>query len=180
MTQMEIIFKKVINDKDIFPVKKEIFNEKEWETLKEIFKNDKNDFIKEIKKRILEIKISALEGNREYSKKAIKLLRNLINSTKKRPFLLEKKLDKLNSFGVIKSNLPPSMDNYGEVIEKYNIVTIKQYFFDKIKKEKNIRKKKALTKLLNYVLEMDYYNYSPEHIAHFVKTLNSLTLFWEI
>lgn len=196
---MDEIFKKVLNDRDIFWIKKEIFNETEWSTLKQL-KDNPEEFIK-----IVDIKIKSLENEIEIVKskikssvdnkdnkmknraeedkkdleKSIELCKRLKSALENSPNILDQMLNTLKSYGVVVSNLP-NMDDYGKVIERYGISTIELFFFDKIKKENNIHRRKALKKVLDYVKELYNSNRSSLEIAYFVRKIDQLTIFWEV
>lgn len=182
MSKMDEIFKKVLNDRDIFWIKKEIFNETEWNELKKS-KDNPDDFI-----RIVESKIKSFENemnnaadnNKKDFEKSIKLCKGLKSAIKQNPNILDQMLDTLKSYGVVVSNLPNNMDDYGKVIERYGISTIEQFFFDKIKRANDKYKKRALGKVLEYVKELYNFNRSSLEIAYFVRKLDSLTIFWEV
>ncbi|MBS4060361.1 MAG: hypothetical protein KG029_08185 [Bacteroidetes bacterium] len=177
---MDEIFKRVLNDKDIFWIKKDIFNEAEWNELKKA-KNNHSDFTK-----IVDSKIKSLENemsnisyrNKKDIEEAIKLCNGLKSAVKDKYNFLCQMLDVLKSFGVVQPNLP-NMDDYGKVIERYRITIIEQFFLEKIQKE-NKHRKKALKKVLEYVKELYSANLSPLEIAYFVRKLDSLTVFWEV
>ncbi len=182
-SKMDEIFKKVLNDRDIFWIKKEIFNKDEWEELKNTMKNYSN-FI-----RLVDNKINSLQGEKSQAQKrgerykdiekSIKLCEKLKSAIHEKPNILKKMFDYLNSYSLVQCNLP-SMDDYGKVIERYGITTVKQFFLDKIKRENNQQKRKALEKVLEYVNELYNSNQSTLEIAYFVRKLDSLTTFWEV
>lgn len=182
ISKMDEIFRKVLNDRDIFWMKKEIFNETEWNELKQS-RNNRDDFT-----RIVANKTKSLEdeksrtSNRDKKdvEEAIKLCKWLKSAITEKPNILDQILNLLKAYGVVKSNLPNNMDNYGKVIERYGISTVEQFFLDKIKRENNKHKRKALTKVLEYVKELYSANLSPLEIAYFVRKLGSLKTFWNI
>ncbi|MGQ9847346.1 MAG: hypothetical protein ACUVQP_07585 [Bacteroidales bacterium] len=182
MSKMEEIFKKVLNDKDIFWIKREIFNETEWNELKNS-KNNHDRFNEIVDNKIRSLKNDKRKvphNDKDNDKdKALKLCENLKTALKEYPNILEQVLNLLTSYGVIQSNLP-SMDDYGKIIERYGRSTVEQFFFDKIKRENNKYKKKALSKVLEYVKELYNANISPLEIAYFVRKLDSLIIFWEV
>jgi len=181
MSKMDDIFKKVLNDRDIFWVKKEIFNETEWNELRNA-KGNYDEFA-----RIVDSKIKSLEnemnrvsnGNGEDFKESVKLCKGLKSTLKESPNILNQMFDVLKSFGVVKPNLP-NMDDYGKVIERYGLSTVEQFFLDKIKRENNQHRKKALVRVLEYVKELYNSNQSALEIAYFVRKLDSLTILWEV
>jgi predicted metal-binding protein len=184
---MDKVFRRILNDKDIFWTQKEIFNKKEWLSLKEKFRNGNMDeFEKVIQEKIKDYdkKITQNNDNKEKEKlrKAQTYCKSLINAMNDKPNLLNNLFEYLDSFGLVKSNLPsPSaMDDYGKVIERYDIGTVTQFFLDKIERESDKYKKKALKKLLEYVKELYQTNQSPLEIAYFIRKLNSLTTLWEV
>jgi predicted metal-binding protein len=187
MSDMDKVFRRILNDKDIFYPQKEIFNKEEWRSLKEKFRNGNMDeFEKVIQEKIKDYdqKINQANNNKEKEKlqKAQTYCKSLINVMNDKPNLLNNLFEYLDSFGLVKSNLPsPSaMDDYGKVIERYEIGTVTQFFLDKIERESDKYKKKALKKLLEYVKELYQSNQSPLEIAYFVRKLNSLKTLWEV
>jgi len=187
MSNMDKVFRRILNDKDIFWPQKEIFNKEEWLSLKEKFRNGKMDeFEKVIQEKIIDYdqKINQANNNKEKEKlqKAQTYCKSLINAMNDKPNLLNTLFEYLDSFGLVKSNLPsPSaMDDYGKVIERYDISIVEHYFLDKINRENNMHTKNALKKLLEYVKELYQSNQSPLEIAYFIRKLNSLTTLWEV
>jgi len=181
MSKMDEIFKRVLNDKDIFWIKQEIFNETEWNELKKS-KDNYHDFTKIVDRKIksLEDKMSnASDKNKNDFKESIKLCNGIKSAIKEDPNILDQMLDILKSYGVVKSNLP-NMDDYGKVIERYGISTVEQFFLDKIKRENNQHKKRALARVLEYAKELYNANLSPLEIAYFVRKLDSLKILWEV
>lgn len=207
-SKMDDILKRVLNDKNIFSIKKEIFNETEWNELKKS-KDNHSDFIQIVESKIeslrnemepLENKIKSLENEMnktsnknkknfkrhiesyqksiELYKKSIELCEGLKSAAKEKPKVLSQMFNVLNSYELVQCNLP-SMDDYGKVIERYGLSTVEQFFLDKIKKETD-QKKKALAKVLEYVKELYNCNQSALEIAYFVRKLDSLTIFWEV
>lgn len=181
MSKMDEIFRKVLNDQDIFWVKKEIFSSSEWKELKEASRQPEKF------KNAVEQKIQTLtiEGNTDHRdrkndiEKSKQLCKNLLEVFEQKPNILKQLFNYLDVFGVVKCNLP-NMDDYGRVIERYGISTVEQFFLDKINRENDKHKKKTLAKVLEYVKELYNSNQSALEIAYFVRKLDSLTMFWEV
>ena len=182
MSKIDEIFRMVLNDREIFWIKKEIFNKKEWNDLKKTINQ-----VKEFNERINQ-KIRSLEdeerkisdnGIRNDIKMAKRLCSNLLASSEQKPHILNQMFDFLDSFGVVECNLP-NMDDYGKVIERYSISIVEQFFLDKMKRENNKHRKRALAKVLEYVKELYNANISVEEIAYFVRKLDSLRILWEV
>jgi hypothetical protein len=187
MSDMDKVFRRILNDKDIFYPQKEIFNKEEWLSLKEKFRNGKMDEFEEvIREKIIDYdqKINQANNNKEKEKlqKEQTYCKSLINAMNDKPNLLNTLFEYLDSFGLVKSNLPSptTMDDYGKVIERYDISIVEHYFLDKINRENNMHTKNALKKLLEYVKELYQSNQSPLEIAYFIRKLNSLTTLWEV
>jgi len=184
MNKMDEVFRKVLNDQDIFWIRSEIFSISEWRELKEASRQP------EEYKKVVKQKIQSLEEERNASnerrkgdiKESKQLLNNLLNVLEQKPNILNQMFNYLDSYGLVKCNLPSasSMDDYGKVIERYGLSTVEQFFMDKIKREKDRHKKRALTRVLEYVKELYNSNQSALEIAYFVRKLNSLTIFWEV
>jgi hypothetical protein len=188
ISKIDEVFRKVLNDREIFWHKIEIFNEKEWTELQQIFddyiKNNKKDS-KDLVKRKIDEKIKFIQRRNirdEDKNKILKLLAALKNSVDEKPNLLYELLNTLNSYALVKCNLPSSrsMEIFGKVIERYDISTVKHFFITKISKEGNPHVRKALKKVLEYAEELYISGVSPEKIAYFVRKLNSLEKYWEV
>lgn len=182
MSKMDEIFKRVLNDKDIFWIKKEIFSFSEWSALKEAscqpteYKNAVQQKIQALKN---EENSTTDDRRKDINKKSKQLCNNLLNALEQKPHILNQMFNYLNSYGLVECNLP-SMDDYGKVIERYDISIVEQFFLDKINRENNHHKKKALRKVLEYVKELYNSNHSALEIAYFVRKLDSLITFWEV
>lgn len=192
MSKMDEVFKKVLNDKDIFsspydkinrdtiPV---LFSGAEWNKELHIFfyKNDREKFYEQIDSRIQEIRRTERNASR-WRKKKIDDLENLAKCLERafetKRNLLEKLFNTLNWFGLVECKLP-DMDDYGKVVERYEIVFVEQYFSDKIKRS-SYPQNRALGNILEYVKDLYSSNVSTEELAYFVRKLNSLTTYWEI
>lgn len=178
MSRMDEVFKKVLNDRDIFWVKRKIFNEGEWTRLKEEKEMDAR--IKMINEKIESFK-RELEKNNEQQdlKSCIDLCETLKEELYSRPNIVKQRFSLLKEFGLVECNLP-NMDDYGKIIERHSISIIEQFFLDKIKRENNKHRRKALAKVFEYVKELYNANASPLEIAFFVRKLDSLKTFWEV
>lgn len=182
MSKMDEVFRKVLNDKDIFWIKREIFTSGEWRKLRE--KSHQPEECKSaIKKKLDSLKIEEENASDNRKKRDIgeakQILNNLLKNLEQKPNIFNQFLKYLDFYGLVKCNLP-SMDDYGKVIERYGISTVEQFFLDKMKRENDKHKKKALAKVLEYVKELYNANISPVEIAYFVRKLDSLTIFWEV
>lgn len=179
MSKMDEVFKKVLNDVDIFYRKKIIFNHDEWAKLYKLYKEEKFDEYN----RIIQKKIECIDDP-----DSEKICKNLKFPLKEKKNILNQIFSIFDEFGIIKSNLPKrsSLDNFGKVIERYEQSTVEQYFLDKIRDEYISNKGcysyrgKALIKLLEYVKELFSADINSEEIAYFVRKLNSLTTYWEL
>jgi len=188
MSKIDEVFRKVLNDRDIFWHKVEIFNEKEWVELRQTF----NDYIrnnnrnsKDFVKRKIDEKIEFIERKNirhDDKNKVLRLLVALKNSVDEKPNLLYGLLNTLNSYALVKCNLPSSrsMEIFGKVIERYDISIVEQYFVDKIRRESDSHKRRALEKVLEYVKELHTAGISLEEIAYLVRKIDSLTKYWEV
>jgi len=183
ISKMDEVFKKVLNDNEIFYRQKVIFNKNEWKDLRKLIKDNKKDeFIRKIDDKIKELERQHARG------KAIELCNSLKSAMENKQELLNQILDTLDDFAVVKSHLPKpsSMDDYGKVIERYEFSTVDQFFIDKIKKEYYPKygnysyQGKALMKVLEYTKELYNSNFSTEEIAYFTRKLNSLETYWEV
>ena len=190
-SKIDEVFKKVLNDKDIFdspydknaraPIPK-LFEGDNWKELERLFNEDRKDeFIEKIDSRIKEIE--------DQERRANKWRHDKINDLKQRaewlksafyskPYLLKQLFENLEWYGLVECKLP-NMDSCGKVIERYDISTVEQYFVDKIKRASYPRNR-ALEKILEYVKELHITGISPEEIAFLVRKIDSLTKYWEV
>lgn len=191
MSKMDEVFKRVLNDKDIFdsPYDRnkgktipKLFDEKYWEELRKLFKaRNKDKFSQMVENRISELekqdhnastwrrqKISELKQYAEWLKRAFD----------EKPCLLEDLFETLSWYGLVECKLP-TMDDYGKVIERYELSIVLQFFSDKIGRAK-FPQNRALKKILEYVKELFSLGFSPEEIAYFIRKVDSLEKYWEI
>jgi hypothetical protein len=190
-SKLDEVFKKVLNDRDIFdspydrnanePIPK-LFEGSEWKELGKLFKEGKKDeFIRKIDARIEEIENQEKEASGRRRDKINKLKQRaewLKSAFDNKPHLLKQLFENLEWYGLVKCKLP-NMDSYGKVIERYDLSTVEQYFLDKINRSSRPQNK-ALEKVLEYVKELYNDGVSPEEIAYFVRKLDSLTKYWEV
>lgn len=190
-SKLDEVFKKVLNDKNIFDsqydkdTKKQIpklFEKDSWKELGELFNKGKRDeFMKKIDERIKEIENQEQEVNGWRRDKINDLKQRakwLKSAFDKKPHLLKGLLENLEWYGLVECKLP-NMEDYGKVIERYDISIVEQYFADKIKKAFSPQNK-ALEKTLEYIKELYIAGISPEEIAYFVRKLDSLKKYWEV
>lgn len=184
---LDDIMRRVLNDSDIFYVSYPIFNEAEWKNIGEEFqKANFAEVTARIDGKINELQ-DALNSERNRKKKeilekAIKLTEALKSAINNKPHILNQLSSTLDSFGLIKNNLPSSsvLEDFGKVIENHNRPTVEQYFLYKIDKEKNRFRKKALKRILEYLKELYSMNLDILEIAFFIRKLDSLTQFIEV
>ena len=191
MSKMDEVFRKVLNDKEIFdspydrntraPIPK-LFEGASWKELGGLFNEGrKNEFIEKIDSRIREIE------NQEQRARGWR--RDKINELKQRaewlklafdnkPNLLKDLFENLEWYGLVECKLP-RMEDYGKVIERYDISIVEQYFVDKIKRT-SYPQNRALEKILEYVKELHTAGISPEEIAYLVRKIDSLAKYWEV
>ena len=192
MSKMDEVFRKVLNDKEIFdspydrytrtPIPK-LFEGASWKELGGLFNEGrKNEFIEKIDSRIREIE------NQEQRARGWR--RDKINELKQRaewlklafdnkPNLLKDLFENLEWYGLVECKLP-RMEDYGKVIERYDISIVEQYFVDKIKRRASYPQNRALEKILEYVKELHTAGISPEEIAYLVRKIDSLAKYWEV
>lgn len=172
--KMDDVLKRVLNDKDIFDspydIKKKghipkLFEGKEWKELGKLFEEKKiEEFKDKIDKRIKEIE-SQEKGSKREIKKLKDSARWLKLAVENKPSLLKDLFEMLDWYGTVSCNLP-NMDNYGRVIERYELPFVKHYFLDKVKGLSGL-KSRALRKVLDYVIELYNLGVSTEEIAFF-------------
>ena len=191
VSKIDEVFRKVLNDREIFdspydkntraPIPK-LFEGNSWKELERLFNEGRKDeFIEKIDSRIREIE------NQERSASGWR--RNKINELKQRaewlksafdskPHLLKDSFENLRWYGLVECKLP-RMEDYGKVIERYDISIVEQYFVDKIKRA-SFPQNRALEKILEYVKELHTAGISPEEIAYLVRKIDSLAKYWEV
>jgi len=207
-SKIDEVFRKVLNDREIFDslydknmkeLIPKLFEGDSWKELGRLFSEGKKDeFIEKIDSRIKEIENQEQrECEKLYHKindpkkraEWLKWRRDRINELKQRaewlksafdnkPNLLKNLFENLEWYGLVECKLP-NMDQYGKVVERYNISVVEQYFIDKIKRSSRLQKK-ALEKILDYIKELYNSGVSPEEIAYFVRKIDSLAKYWEV
>ncbi|UYZ40534.1 MAG: hypothetical protein N2V74_03615 [Candidatus Methanospirare jalkutatii] len=191
MSKIDEVFRRVLNDKEIFdsPYDRntrasipKLFEGDSWKELGRLFNESRKDeFIEKIDSRIREIE------NQE--RRARGWRRDKINELKQRaewlksafdnkPNLLKNLFENLEWYGLVECKLP-RMEDYGKVIERYDISIVEQYFVDKIKGA-SYPQNRALEKILEYVKELHTTGISPEEIAYLVRKIDSLAKYWEV
>ncbi|WP_421078522.1 hypothetical protein Mjas_04275 [Methanothermococcus sp. Ax23] len=191
-SKMDGIFKKVLNDIDIFDSpydshKKDtipkLFERDDWKKLKELYEKGKKDEFE----NMIDDRISQIKHKDKYSKgwrkSKIKELTEeranwLKNSYKNKQHLLKQLFETLEWYGLVECKLP-NMNDYGKVIERYEKSIVIEYFTNKIEKSP-FPKNRALTKVLNYTMELYDAGVPREKIAFIVRKLNSLEKYWEV
>lgn len=183
-TSLEKITRRILNDPDIFYVNYTIFDENDWNAMREKLKNGKTEDVKnKIQEKIndLETEIASTRNNREKEKieKAKKLTESLKDALDNRPYIAKQIFSMLDKFGVVKCNLQ-KMEDYGKVIEIHSWQIAEQFFLYKIGKTGHSYEKRALKKVLEYIKEMRANKIDILEIAFFVRKLDDLTQFWEV
>ncbi len=191
MSKMDEVFRKVLNDREIFdslydrnagaPIPK-LFEGDSWRELERLFNEGKRDeFIEKIDSRIREIENQERRANRWRRDRINELKQRaewLKSAFDKKPHLLKQLFKNLEWYGLVECKLP-RMEDYGKVIERYDISIVEQHFVDKIKRA-SYPQDRALKKILEYVKELHTAGISPEEIAYFVRKIDSLTKYWEV
>jgi len=107
---------------------------------------------------------------------------NLLNSLRilieNFPSLFDDLLHTLDKFGYLKKYNLPEMDKFGRVLEMYSISTLDAIFREKIRKERNKYKKRALAKLLNYIKEALDSGVSKVELAYILRKLETFKIFY--
>jgi len=191
MSKIDDVFRKVLNDREIFDTPYDtharkpipnLFEGDSWKELGKLFSEGRKDeFMEKIDSRIREIE------NQE--RRARGWRRDKINELKQRaewlklafdnkPNLLKDLFENLEWYGLVECKLP-RMEDYGKVIERYDISMVEQYFVDKIKRI-SYPQNRALEKILEYVKELYTAGTSPEEIGYFVRKIDSLAKYWEV
>ena len=195
MSKMNEVFKKVLNDRDIFysPYDKKkhepipiLFEKDLWAELRKLFeKRQKEEFNEKIDDRIKEIEKQEqnIQNKNLWRLKQIEELKKRAEWVKsafdEKPYLLKNLFENLEWWsGLVECKLP-NMDDFGAVIENYDISVVEQYFLDKMNRASSSQER-ALKKVLGYLMELYSAGIPPEVIAYFVRKLNSLTKYWEV
>jgi hypothetical protein len=189
---MEEVYRKVLNDGDVFdsPYDRrrgntipKLFENQDWKKLGNLFRNmNKDEYERMIQKRVQEIRDQEKSNRNGYRGKRIEELERLADSLKMayetKPSLLKQLFETLNWYGLVECKLP-AMEDFGKVIERYEMSVVEQFFSDKISKA-NYVEKKALKKVLEYVKELYESGSSLEEIAYFARKLESLKEYWKV
>lgn len=190
-SKLDEVFKKILNDTTIFdsPYDKnegaripKLFDAEKWQKLRKLFEeNNKTEFEQRINVRIKEIEQQE-RNNNDWRKKQIEELKRkagyLKTAFSEKPYLLQQLFETLSWYGLVECNLP-NMDDYGKIVEKYEISTIEQFFVDKIKRVQ-FPKNLALKRVLEYIKELLKSGVSTVEVAYFIRKLNSLDKYWEV
>jgi len=192
MSKMDEVLKKALNNRHIFdspydkisqstiPV---LFDGDEWNIkLRSFFENNEKEKYNElIDSRIQNIKQTEKNAS-QWRKNKIKELDYLADGLKdaldNKRNLLQQVFNNLSWFGLVECNLP-EMDDFGKVVERYDIIIVEQYFIDKGNRT-SPKKQRALLYVLEYIKELYSYNVLTEEIAYFVRKLKSLKSYWEV
>lgn len=169
-TRLDEMVKKIVNDNDIFYLSPIIFDYKEWSEIKKLWNENK---IKEILKRI-DNKLNVFKND----KKIAEIIKSLKIVVKDFSSLFRDLLNILKRFGYLKKYNLPDMDKFGRVLELYNIATVNAFFMEKIRRERDKRKKKALAKVLSYIKEALEGGVSKAELAYIVRKLESFKIFY--
>jgi len=191
MSKIDEVFRRVLNDREIFdspydrntrvPIPK-LFEGDNWEELERLFNEGRKDeFIKKIDSRIEKIE-NQEQGVRGWRREKINELKQraewLKSAFDNKPNLLKDLFENLEWYGLVECKLP-RMEDYGKVIERYDISIVEQYFVDKIRRA-SYPQNKALEKILGYVKELRTAGISCEEVAYLVRKIDSLTKYWEV
>jgi len=191
MSKIDEMFRKVLNDREIFDSLYDknaraqipkLFEGDSWKELGRLFNEGRKDeFIEKIDSRIREIENQEQRASRWRRDRITELKQRaewLKSAFDSKPHLLKELFENLEWYGLVECKLP-KMEDYGKVIERYDISIVGQYFVDKIKRA-SYPQNKALEKILEYVKELHTAGNSPEEIAYLVRKIDSLTKYWEV
>lgn len=167
--KMDELLRRVLNDEAIFH-RKVVVPQDDWSKWKKVWKNQGRDGLT----KVIQDKLSNIKDE-----KARAPYENLLKMAQETPNLLSQLFEYLDCYGSAKCNLS-NTDDFGKVIERYGRERVEQFFLDKIKRERDRYKKRALVRLLEYVKEMYNAHISPLEIAYFVRKVDSLTTLWEV
>jgi len=119
--------RRIVNDRDFFPMYQVIFDRREWAELKMVFEEE--DFSKWVKR--IDAK-SQSEDIRE-NIKCQELLKGLRNAFTEKSFLLRHLFEIVEEYGDVRSNLP-NLSDYGDLIEFKETEIVRLFLMDKIKR----------------------------------------------
>jgi len=191
MSKISEVFKKMLNDRELFdspydkktgvPIPK-LFEGDSWKELGKLFNQGKKEkFIERIDSRIKELENQEQKGSR-WRRDKINELKQRAERLKlafdSKPYLLKALFENLSWYGIVECKLP-AMEEYGKVIERYDMYIVEQYFVDKIKRA-TYPQNRALAKLLEYIKELNTAGTTLEEIAYSVRKIESLTKYWEV
>ncbi len=181
---LEEATRRVLNDRRIFWMPQELINKAEWVKIREAF--SRSDSLVTLKviaqaKDNLAKKISAEKDPKEkqHLEEARRLLNGLEDQVRKASPTVRQLLEQLESFGPLVCNLP-NLEDFGKVIEGHGRPTAEQFFLYKIQKEKDQRRRQALTALFEVLRELYDRRVEPLEIAFFVRKIDSLTQLVEV
>ncbi len=153
---LDDVMRRVLNDPDIFYISYTIFDNVEWEKLREKFQEgDINNVTDKINQKIQDLNHLQSQKNDRDKKRiieAIKLAEALKRAITNKPYIVHQAFLTLDKFGLVKYNLP-NMEKYGKVIENHNRSIVEQYFLSKIDGARGFQSR-ALKKTLEYVKEL--------------------------
>jgi len=170
LTKIDEIIKKIVNDPDIFYLDPVIFDEEEWDNTRCLWKDKRIDDILE--------KLKEKEATFRDEEEVLNLLNSLRVLIENFPSLFDDLLRILDKFGYLKKYNLPEMDKFGRVLEMYSISTLDAFFREKIRRERNKYKKRALAKLLNYTKEALNSGVSKIELAYILRKLETFKIFY--
>jgi hypothetical protein len=170
---------RVVNDRRIFSMPQELITKPEWIKLNMALKHSNKNAALEIIERSKDSLVRRIETEKDAKKNrrlsaCQELLNNFATKIEQGSPIMEQLLERMESFGPIRCNLP-NMEDYGKVIEGYGRPTAEQFFLSKIKKERNQQRSRALEALLGVVRVLYDQRVDPLEIAFFVRKIDSLT-----
>ena len=182
MSKIAEIFRRAVNDDKMFPVRYEIFNESEWQQLSQLFKERNKegfDNLIEMKRNAIKQKtgMNSKKAEKDDYYRALQLLDAMKNGFNSESALLREMFDVYKEYGIRWCNLP-TMDQYGRIIERKELTTVKMFFQNKSHAE-NQRGREALLRALDYVITLYDEDTPLEEIAYFVRKLDSLQHYGE-
>jgi hypothetical protein len=181
----------IVNDRRIFFYfpGAQLFGKKEMEGLKEKYKNNKTEFVEEVRGKIEEVKreienlkkqgTNGLKKKIENRGKCIKLAEAMIKAVGESPNLLEEQLSMLDDFGILSTNLA-YLEDIGQVMEENEKKVVKEFILYKIQKERDKYKKRVLQVLLDYADQLYKLDISVAERGFIIRKLDALKIFSEV
>jgi hypothetical protein len=181
---IEAAMRRVLNDRRIFCMPQALIDKANWSEFREALGRDDKSraaAVLESAEKMLTTRINNERDSarRSHLEDAKTLLIGLKTCVNEGAVLVRDLAQRLDTFGPLRPNLP-NMEDFGKVIEGHSRPTAEQFFLYKIQKEKDNRRRAALTALFEVVKGLYEQRVDPLEIAFFVRKIESLTQIVEV